>query len=118
MKKEIDLKKYCKDNDFLSGRPEGKDARKNEALDNFNLLEKDNVLEIIIPESIIGINVSFFLGLLSLSLKPFNTKEEILNKVKFNFKTNDPEKIELIGEDINYMIKKVLDKRDIDDVLC
>ncbi|MEG1150093.1 MAG: hypothetical protein RSE17_02255 [Bacilli bacterium] len=116
--KRIELDKFLSEgNDFLSGRPEGEMARNRERLDEYDLTREGNKIILIISDNIIGINISFFLGLLSISLKPFNTREEILSKVKLEFSGNDEEIKEVIIEDFEYMIKKVLDKRDIDDIL-
>ncbi|MGL6113528.1 MAG: hypothetical protein ACRC1R_00675 [Cetobacterium sp.] len=117
MIKKIDLEKFLTPGgDYLSGRPEGEGARKNENLDEFDLKE-DNSIELLISDKIIGVNISFFLGLLSISLKPFQTREEILKKVKLVFTGSDLEIRELVNEDFEYMIKKILDKRDINDIL-
>ncbi len=118
MEKRIDLQKFLSDGgDYLSGRPEGVMARNREGLDKFDLKKDGNKIILLISDDIIGINISFFLGLLSISLKQFSTREEILNKVKLEFTGNDQEIEEVINEDFEYMIKKILDKRDIDDIL-
>ncbi|MGL5798394.1 MAG: hypothetical protein ACRCYT_09335 [Cetobacterium sp.] len=117
MIKKIELEKFLTPGgDYLSGRPEGEDARGIEKLDEFDLKE-DNSIELLISDSIIGVNISFFLGLLSISLKPFQTREDILKKVSLIFIGKDPEIKELVTEDFEYMIKKILDKRDINDIL-
>lgn len=118
VEKKIELKKFLSSGgDYLSGRPEGAMARKREDLDNFDLKKDGNKIVLLVSDEIIGINISFFLGLLSISLKQFSTREEILNKVKLEFTGDDEEIEEVINEDFEYMIKKVLDKRDIDDIL-
>lgn len=119
MKKVINLyDHYC--NPFFlcfSGVEEGQKVREKEELMYFNLLDDKNSLEIIIPPYIIAIEASWLWGLFNDSLRVFNTKEEIMNKVKFVVDSDNEEYIGLINEDIDWFIARVLDKRTIDEIL-
>ena len=119
MVKTINLEKYMvEETDFLSGRPEGENVRKKEKLEDFSLSDSANKIILKIPLKLIGINISFFLGIFTKTLKIFSTKEDIMKKIELEFDKNvDSEVKSLILQDIDYGISKVLDERDIDEIL-
>ena len=81
----INLSKQLKPNTkILSGRPEGKQARK-----EYNLIQvdrNDEVITVIFDEKVKGINPSFFLGLFGDSLKVMGIEKF---RKKYIFQCND-----------------------------
>lgn len=70
----------------LSGRSLGEKQREKLQLEN---IDKDqNQYVINIPNNIVSINPSFFLGLFGKSVRFFKTKEEFLEKYKFECNSN------------------------------
>ena len=66
----------------LSGKEKGIAAR-----EHFNLDELDDINQLIvvnIPETLDAISSSFFLGMFSQSVVKLGSKEEFINKFKFN----------------------------------
>lgn len=103
----IDLKTYIpKGTRYLSGRDEGNDYKK--------LLQKHNKndkLIIKIPETIVGINMSFFLGMFDELIGTFKDRKEINQNIEFDIP--DSEYKEFIKKDIDSAIDEILDDRSI-----
>ena len=110
--RRIELEKYLHSNaTYLTGRLEGKDIRTTLDLDRED--KSNEPVEVIISSKMTGINISFFLGLFSKSLKIL--KENFTEKYIFVY--SDEETRDLIEEDIEYGIKEALDERSIDEIL-
>lgn len=110
---KINLSKFLKtsDSDYLSGRDYAREARKKENLDT---LDKNNTqIEIIIPNNLIGINISFFLGMFSKSIKKLG---EAKFREKYSF-VYSKETLGLVKPDIERGIKEALDERTPRDIL-
>ncbi|MGL4861782.1 MAG: hypothetical protein ACRC4T_01510 [Cetobacterium sp.] len=91
------------ESDYLNGRPEGETARK-----NLKLNEKDNKeekVEIFISSKLIGINISFFLGLFSESIVKYKEKEFYEHYI---FIYEDKETEKLVEKDIKNGVKEAL----------
>lgn len=117
MVKVINLSKYSIDTDCLTDMNIGRYIRIIEDLEDFDICNEENHIEIIIPEHLIGFSFGFLSGLFNISLKVFDTKKEILNKVKFKFLTDDSDKILCVSDDIDFFIRMTLDKRTIEEIL-
>ncbi|MGL5356290.1 MAG: hypothetical protein ACRDAQ_07075 [Cetobacterium sp.] len=91
------------ESDYLNGRPEGEDARKNLKLDEKD--KKDEKIEIFISNKLIGINISFFLGLFSKSIVKYKEKE-FYEHYKFLYEDKETEK--LVKKDIENGVKEAL----------
>ncbi|MGL5544713.1 MAG: hypothetical protein ACRDB6_06365 [Cetobacterium sp.] len=89
--------------DYLNGRPEGEDARKNLKLDVKD--EKEEKVEIFISNKLIGINISFFLGLFSRSVVKYKEKG-FYEHYKFIYEDEETKK--LVEKDIENGIKEAL----------
>lgn len=100
MSKRINLQdKISSGSIILSGRDKGEMLR--EKL-NLEQLEQDNEeVVIIVPESIVSFNSSYFLGLFTPSIKKYRSREKFLEKYKF-------ECDEYIGKDIEDGITEAL----------
>ncbi len=69
--KTISLEDFLKKNSIsmvISGRPEGKEARKKLKLDKEDL-KKDEIVKVMITDKIFSVNTSFFLGLFGKSVR-------------------------------------------------
>ena len=84
---------------ILSGRTKGKKMRDILKLDE--LEEKEDIIEITISKPIASFNSSYFLGLFTVSIKKYKTKEAFLKK--YNFVCD-----EYIMQDINDGIDEAL----------
>lgn len=96
----------------LSGRPEGEKARANLKLDEIE--SNDNQYDVLIPERIRTFNVSYFLGLFSISIKILG-ESKFREKYKF-YLENNGQKLDLsetIHEDIEEGIEWALDETEI-----
>ena len=108
----VDLSKYINLEDrYLSGRDEGNHFR--------NMLQKHKIdfnesIEIKIPKRIIGINMSFFLGMFDEKIGKFNSREELENKIKFTIENEKYRK--QIEEDIDTAISEILDNQSIEEL--
>ncbi len=112
---DIHLEKFLMPNDdYLSGRPEGNTARRNLKLDKYD--NEEVKINTVISDKIIGINVSFFLGLYSISINRLGSKEKFLEKFSFEICSSNKDRKEIILGDINYGIKEALDESDFDDL--
>jgi hypothetical protein len=77
----IDLAKFTSSDEIvLSGRPKGESLRKKLGLDA--LEDKDEPMQIVIPQHIVSLNSSFFLGLFSKSVEKFG-ESGFLSKYEF-----------------------------------
>ncbi len=89
MKKDIEITKDINGvNEMLvlSGRELGVKQRKKLNIDS---LDKDqNQYSVIIPENIVSINSSFFLGAFGKSVRHYKTKEKFLEKYEFKCNEN------------------------------
>lgn len=89
MKSKIEITKGIKDINkslVISGRNLGEDQRK-----KFHMDAKDkdsNNYIITIPNNIISVNSSFFLGAFGKSVRNFKSKEKFLEKYEFNCNEN------------------------------
>jgi len=102
---EINLKKYLSSETqkYFNGRPEGKDARNSLKLD-----EKDKKKERItfsIDADLVGMNVSFFLGLFGPTILQCGINDF---KERYNFKYATKEVETLFKKDFEYGIKAAL----------
>lgn len=108
---KIDLEKALMPNDdFLSGRLEGADFRKMYNIDEIDNDPNTNVV-IRISEKIIGINISFFLGLLSISINKCGSVENFYKK--FSFEIDEKYK-HVIEKDIAYNMEVALSDTNIE----
>jgi len=82
MSKRINLQdKISNGSIILSGREKGETLREKLNLDQ---LEQDNdEVVIVVPDSIVSFNSSYFLGLFTPSIKKYKSKEKFLKKYKF-----------------------------------
>lgn len=100
----INLGSYLQNvGEILSGRDIGYSIRKKLQLE----LKEDSYdkIEITFPDYVVGINPSFFLGLLGESIRKYHSKEKFLNKYKLIY--NQENNIYL-QEDINDSIERAL----------
>ena len=65
----------------LSGRTKGRKMRETLKLDE--LEDKEDVIEIVINKPIASFNSSYFLGLFTISIKKYKTKEAFFKKYNF-----------------------------------
>lgn len=86
----------------ISGRDLGIQQRKRHNLDR--LEDKETTIKIEIPENIIFLSSSFFLGMFGDSVRKYRTKEEFLKK--YNFITS-PELEPNIEDGINDALKNI-----------
>lgn len=101
---EIELQKYLSNvGEILSGRDTGQIVRKKSNLENEE--KKYSKVIIILPENIIGINPSFFLGFLGDSVRNCSSKDAFLEKFKIIY---DIEKNPYLIEDIEDGIERAL----------
>ena len=104
----VDLSKYINLEDrYLSGRDEGNDFKK--MLDKKVKFSKAEKLEIEIPPTLVGINMSFFLGLFEEIMGKFKTREEIKENIKFDVPNTKFKKY--IEKDIRDGIKEILEDK-------
>lgn len=80
MKQTIDLNKHG--GPIYSGRGRGAQLREKLGLDEFD--ERGFEVEIVVPEETYTITSSFWLGLLSPSVKSLGSKEDFLEKYRVN----------------------------------
>ena len=112
MSQVVDSSKYINLEDrYLSGRDEGNHFR--------DMLQKHKIdfnesIEIKIPKRIIGINMSFFLGMFDEKIGKFNSREELENKIKFTIENEKYRK--QIEEDIDTAISEILDNQSIEEL--
>lgn len=66
---------------ILSGRDKGENLRKRINLDQME--EQENEIVIVIPDSIVSFNSSYFLGLFTESVVKAKSREKFLEKYKF-----------------------------------
>ena len=100
----IKLDKYLRNvGDILSGRDIGQDIRKK--IDLENLEKQYDKIEIVLPEYVIGINPSFFLGFLGDSVRNCSSKENFLDKFQIIY---DIDKNTYLIEDIEDGIERAL----------
>ncbi len=89
MKKRIEITKGINQINnliVLSGRDLGESQRKKL---NIETLDKDSEqYTIVIPQNIVSINPSFFLGAFGISVRHFKTKENFLSKYEFDCNEN------------------------------
>lgn len=103
----IDLEKYIpKGTKYLSGRDEGSYYKK-----LISREENQNKLVIKIPETIIGINMSFFLGMFDEFIGEFNTRKEINENIEFDIPNSKYKSY--IEKDIKSAIDEILDNKSI-----
>lgn len=82
MSKRINLQdKISAGSIILSGREKGEQLR--EKLQLLQLEDTESQIEIVIPDSIVSFNSSFFLGLFTPSIKKYASKEKFLEKYVF-----------------------------------
>lgn len=113
-KRNEELDQYLHSNStYLTGREEGKDVRKRLDLDKLDDL-KEKEVTFFISDKITGINISFFLGLFSKSIKKLKEKEF---RKKYKFEYSDEETQDLVEEDIEYGINEALDDRTLNEIL-
>ena len=105
MSKRINLQdKISSGSIILSGREKGEHLREKLKLDE---LERDNdEIVIIVPDSIVSFNSSYFLGLFTPSIKKYKSREKFLEKYKF-------ECDEYIDKDIEDGIAEALKKKNL-----
>lgn len=103
----IDLKKHIPEGTkYLSGRDEGNYYKK------LILKEKNwDKLVIKIPETIIGINMSFFLGMFDEFIGQFNTRKEINENIEFDIPNSKYKSY--VEKDIKSAIDEILDNKSI-----
>lgn len=89
---------------ILSGRDKGEVLREKLNLDQ--LEQDDDEVIIIVPESIVSFNSSYFLGLFTPSIKKYKSREKFLEKYKF-------ECDEYIDKDIEDGITEALKKNNL-----
>lgn len=101
----VDIAKFLpsSESDYLNGRPEGEDARKNLKLDEKD--QRGEKTEIFISNKLIGINISFFLGLFSKSVVKYKENEFYRY---YNFIYEDEETEKLVKKDIENGVKEAL----------
>ena len=75
---------------------------------------KEKEVTFFISDKITGINISFFLGLFSKSIKKLKEKEF---RKKYKFEYSDEETQDLVEEDIEYGINEALDDRTLNEIL-
>lgn len=110
MNRTIKLEKYLLSNSvYLTGRPEGEDVRRILKLDEEDKKKDEVIFQI--SKEITGINVSFFLGLFSKSVKDLS-EAEFREKYKFKYENKETE--ELVKEDIMYGMNEALDIRKVE----
>lgn len=103
--KKVYLKDYLTTNshNYFNGRPEGTDTR-----NALNLDEKDKNKEnliFFISKNLIGMNVSFFLGMFSKTISKCGL-EDFKKRYIFQYETDETR--QLFEKDINYGIKAAL----------
>lgn len=105
MKKNVILKEYLTipEQRYFNGRPEGQAIRKTLKLDMED--EKKNEIEFYINSGLIGMNVSFFLGLFSPTISKFGLKDF---ETRYTFKYEDEEVKQLFEKDFEYGKKAAL----------
>lgn len=112
MNRTIKLEKYLLSNsDYLTGRPEGEDVRRILKLDEEDKKKDEVIFQV--SKKVTGINVSFFLGLFSKSVKDLS-EAGFREKYKFEYENEEIE--ELVEEDITYGMNEALDTREIDKI--
>lgn len=103
----IDLKNYIPSGTrYLSGRDEGDNYKK--LLQNY---DGKNKLIVKIPESIVGINMSFFLGMFDEFIGKFKDRKEINQNIEFDVPHSKYRKY--IEKDIESAIDEILDNKSI-----
>ena len=103
----IDLKNYIPSGmRYLSGRDEGDNYKK--LLQNY---DGKNKLVVKIPESIVGINMSFFLGMFDEFIGQFNTRKEINENIEFDIPNSKYKSY--VEKDIKSAIDEILDNKSI-----
>lgn len=105
MEKLIYLKKYLptSNHNYFNGRPEGKDTRVSLQLDIKD--EKKEKLTFFVNKGLVGMNVSFFLGLFSKTILKCGL-EDFKNRYIFEYEDEDTKR--LFEKDIEYGIKAAL----------
>lgn len=96
--KDIKIGKFRGNNSSsFTGRPQGKNARKELHLDNIE--EKFDKVKIIIPESTTSFNPSFFLGMFYESIKKLGVKK-FNDKYQFVFEDKNSKTINFLNKNI------------------
>lgn len=105
MEKNVILKEYLTipEQKYFNGRPEGQAVRKTLKLDIED--EKKNTIKFYINSGLIGMNVSFFLGLFSPTISKFGMKEF---ENRYIFEYEDEEVKKLFEKDFEYGKKAAL----------
>ncbi|MBP9479477.1 MAG: hypothetical protein KBF12_12775 [Sebaldella sp.] len=110
---EIKLKDFLSiGSNYLSGRREGESVY-NKYKDKVDI--KTETLDVIIPDNLIGINISFFLGMFDKFMKQLGREDKIREVV--NFKIEGDRYKKYIENDIEEGIKEILDDKDIEESL-
>lgn len=87
----------------FTGRPQGRDVRKELNLDKIE--DKESSITIIIPDGTTAFNPSFFLGLLYKSIEKLGSVEKFLEKFSFENQIKDDDYKRLVNEDIQEGIR-------------
>lgn len=110
--KEINLVSYLNPQEnVLAGREQGELARRDIGLDNLDIDKNIQQVEFIVPESLIAITPSFFLGLLFKSFKKLGF-EEFEKRYKFRIETEDVSLNKRLVQDIDEGIRASMDSLD------
>lgn len=114
MQKQIKLKDYVliPEQKYFNGRPEGQDLRKKLKLDIADK-QKDKV-EFYINSGLIGMNISFFLGLFSPTISKYGLKD-FENRYVFTYEDDQVKK--LFEKDFEYGKKAALRETNPSDLI-
>lgn len=110
--KEINLISYLNPNEnVLAGREQGEKARKQIDLDNLDLDKNLVKIIFIVPEKLIAITPSFYLGLLFKSFKKLG-QQQFQERYIFKFITQDVLLIKRLNQDLEEGIRASIDSID------
>lgn len=82
---------------IFTGRAQGEDSRKD--LNLSSLEQKNDIIDVIIPQDTSSLNPSFFLGLFYESIKELGM-EKFINKYNFIYETHNPEIVDVLRKNI------------------
>ncbi len=110
--KEINLDRFLNPNEnILTGREQGELSRKIIGLDSLDSDKNIEQIVFIVPENLIAITPSFYLGLLFKSFKKLEL-QNFQSRYKFNLLTQDNQLIKRLNQDLEEGIRASIDSLD------
>ena len=97
---DLDVARTSREAKVFSGRERGKHWRREFGLDELD--HDDSIVEVLIPEDILSINLSFFLSLFGESVR-YLGEEDFRRKYKF---VCDPSLVPLVEQGIEQALKR------------